>query len=299
MVASPKYRFGLVLSGGGFRGAVHLGILKAFQENGIYPEIVAGTSAGSIAAAFYACGVNIDWFAREVKCMKPWKALDPAFPLAAILVLLYRFWLRRPSALAKWPDGLFKGDKIEGWLDDLFTGKTFDELKIPLSVVSVDVESGETVVFCPEKNIPREGLRNTVFISDVPVSSAVRASISLPGVFVPKRIKGRKLIDGGVKNNVPVDVAFHQGAAKVVAVDLGKSKGKRKVESIIDVLMASVDIMGTEINYCVRKEYPALYLYPAVQGVGYDDFYMIPELIKFGEEFAKRSLKEVIEYLQA
>ena len=94
-------------------------------------------------------------------------------------------------------------------------------------------------------------------------------------------------------------MAFHQGAAKVVAVDLGKSKGKRKVESIIDVLMASVDIMGTEINYCVRKEYPALYLYPEVQGIGYDDFYMIPELIKFGEEFAKRSLKEVIEYLQA
>ncbi|MDN5332575.1 MAG: hypothetical protein PWP45_1800 [Tepidanaerobacteraceae bacterium] len=296
---TSQYRFGLVLSGGGFRGAVHLGILKAFHENGIYPEIVAGTSAGSIAAAFYACGVNIDWFAREVRCMKPWKVLDPAFPLAAILALLYRFWLRRPSVMAKWPEGLFRGDKIESWLDGVFTGKTFDELKVPLSVVSVDVESGETVVFCPKKNIPHKGMRNTVFISDVPVSTAVRASISLPGVFVPKRIMGRKLIDGGVKNNVPVDVAFHQGAAKVVAVDLGKSKGKRKVKSILDVLMASIDIMGSELNYCVQKEYPALYLYPEVQGIGYDDFYMIPELIKFGEEFAKRSLKEVKEYLQA
>ncbi|MCF6097556.1 patatin-like phospholipase family protein [Thermovorax subterraneus] len=299
MEETKKYRFGLVLSGGGFKGAVHLGVLKALQESGIYPEIVAGTSAGSIAAAFYACGVNIDWFAKEVKCLKPWKALDPAFPLATILAFLYRFWLRKPSALAKWPDGLFKGDKIEEWLDDLFTGKTFDELKIPLSVVSVDVESSETVVFCPQKNIPREGLRNTVFISQVPVSSAVRASISLPGIFVPKRIKGRKLIDGGVKNNVPVDVAFCQGAEKVVAVDLGKAEGRRKIGSIFDVLIACIDIMGAEIDYCIHKNYPALYLYPQVQGIGYDDFYMIPELIKLGEEFAKRKLEEIEEYLNS
>ncbi|MFO7152801.1 MAG: patatin-like phospholipase family protein [Bacillota bacterium] len=297
-MAPFKYRFGLVLSGGGFRGAVHLGIIKALQESGFYPEIVAGTSAGAIAAAFYACGVNIDWFAREIKNMKPWKALDPAFPLAAVLALLYRCWLDRPFALTKKPDGLFKGDRIENWLNNLFGGKTFDELKIPLSVVSVDVESGETVVFCPRKNIPREKLRDTVFISDVSVASAVRASLSLPGIFVPKRIKGRKLIDGGVKNNVPVNIAYHQGAEKVVAVDLGRSGGKRRVESMLDVLMASLEIMGTEINHSVRQDYPALYLCPEVHGIGYDDFYLIPDLIKYGEEFAKKVLKEVKKYLE-
>ncbi|MCG0275907.1 MAG: patatin-like phospholipase family protein [Thermosediminibacteraceae bacterium] len=297
MAYKDKYRFGLILSGGGFRGAVHLGILKALQENGLYPDIIAGTSAGSIAAAFYACDVDIDWFAREIKYMKPWKVLDPAFPLAAILALAYRFWVRRPMVMAKWPEGLFKGDKIEKWLDGLFKSKTFDELRIPLSVVSVDVETGQTVVFCPKKDIPSFGMRNTVFISDVPVSSAVRASISLPGVFVPKRLKGRKLVDGGIKDNVPVDVVFHQGACKIVAVDLGKSSGKRRVESVIDVLMASVDIMGSELSYHVQKEYPAFYLYPQVYGVGYGDFYRIPELIKFGEEFAESKMKEIKKFL--
>ncbi|TYP47685.1 patatin-like phospholipase family protein [Thermosediminibacter litoriperuensis] len=297
MIFKDRYRFGLVLSGGGLRGAVHLGILKALKENGLYPDILAGTSAGSIAAAFYACDVDIDWFASRVSSMKPWNILDPAFPLAAVLALLYRFWTRRPMVMGKWPEGLFKGNKIEKWLDGLFRGRTFNDLKVPLSVVSVDIETGETVVFCPRKNIPFRGMRNTVFISDAPVSAAVRASISLPGIFVPKQVAGRKLVDGGIKDNVPVDVLFHQGACKILAVDLGQNTGRRRVDSMVDILMASVEIMGRELAYHIQKEYPAFYVYPQVQGVGYGDFYRIPELIKFGENFGSSIMQEIKKFL--
>ncbi|ADL08851.1 patatin-like phospholipase family protein [Thermosediminibacter oceani] len=293
-----QYRFGLVLSGGGLRGAVHLGILKALMKNGFYPDILAGTSAGSIAAAFYACEVDIDWFASRVSSLKPWRLLDPTFPPAAVFTLVYYFWTRRrPMVMRKWPDGLFNGDKIEKYLDRLFGGRTFDDLRVPISVVSADVETGETVVFCPRENIPMGGMRNTVFISDAPVSAAVRASISLPGIFVPKRLAGRKLVDGGIKNNVPVDVLYHQGALKILAVDLGRSTGRRRVDTAMDVLMASVDIMGDELCYYIQKEYPAFYVYPQVQGVGYTDFYRIPELIKFGEDFASRNMNEIEKFL--
>lgn len=292
-----RYKIGIALSGGGVRGAVHLGVLKVLAQNGIYPDIISGTSAGSIAGAIYAAGIDIDSFVEKLKDIQAWKILDPSFTPAYVLMLIFYYWTNKPMVMWSFPDGLFKGEKIEHYLDDLLQKKKFDELCIPLSVVSADINTGETVVFCSRKNVPRKKIPNTVFIPDAKVSEAVRASISLPGVFLPKNIKGRKLVDGGIKDNIPVDILYHQRAKKVLAVDLGVTTGRGKADSMLEILMASVDIMGDELSCYIRKNYPGYYLYPDLKGVGYRDFRRIPEFVKYGEEVAYKALPEIRKFL--
>jgi NTE family protein len=293
-----RYGIGLALSGGGVRGAVHLGVLKVLTQNGIYPDIISGTSAGSIAGALFAAGVDIEDFLEELKNIKPWKLLDPAFTPAYILVLLFYYWTSRPMVMWSFPDGFFKGEKIEQYLDGVLGGKKFDDLKIPLSVVSADINTGETVIFCSKKNVPKGKIYNTVFITEAKVSEAVRASISLPGIFVPKHLKGHKLVDGGIKDNIPVDILHHQGAKKVLAVDLGVTTGRAKADSMVEILMASVDIMGDELSYYIKKNYPGYYLYPDLQGVGYKDFRRIPQFVKYGEDVTRKALPDIKRFLQ-
>jgi len=293
-----RYNIGIALSGGGVRGAVHLGVLKTLTKNGIYPDIVSGTSAGSIAGAIYAAGIDIDGFLEEFKNIKAWKLLDPSYTPAYILVLIYYYWTNKPMVMGTFPEGLFKGEKIEDSLDKILGGKKFNDLNIPLCVISADINTGETVVFCSKKNVPREKISNTVFITDAKVSEAVRASISLPGIFLPKHIKGHKLVDGGIKDNTPVDILYHQNVKKVLAVDLGVTKGRAKADSMIEILMASVDIMGDELSYYIKKNYPGYYLYPDLRGVGYKDIRRIPEFAKYGEEVTQKALPDIKKYLK-
>lgn len=292
-----RYNIGLALSGGGVRGAVHLGVLKVLSKNGIYPDIISGTSAGSIAGAIYAAGIDIDSFVEKLMDIHAWKILDPSFTPAYILMLIFYYWTNKPMVMWSFPDGLFKGEKIEHYLDEVLEKRNFDELCIPLSVVSADINTGETVVFCSKNNVPRKKIPNTVFVTNAKVSEAVRASISLPGVFLPKNIKGRKLVDGGIKDNIPVDILYHQRAKKVLAVDLGVTTGRARADSMLDILMASVDIMGDELSFYIRKNYPGYYLYPDLKGVGYRDFKKIPEFVKYGEKVATEALPEIKKFL--
>lgn len=292
-----RYKIGLALSGGGVRGAVHLGILKVLLENDIVPDIVSGTSAGSIVGALYAAGVDLDSFLEEFRKKDIYDMLDPTACYFRGLLLLYYYWPRRPMINWIFPDGLFKGDKIEKAFDNILGKKYFNDIDLPLSVVSVDINTGQTVVFCPREVVPRTKMGNTVFVTDQRVSTAVRASISLPGVFVPKRVKKHKLVDGGIKNNIPVDILYHQGVNRIIAVDLGVTKNRPKADSLVEILMASLDIMGDELSYYIRKEYPAYYVFPDLQGVGYRDFIRIPEFVKFGEEVAKRELPNIKKFL--
>jgi NTE family protein len=291
------YRVGLALSGGGVRGAVHLGIVNVLQKNGIYPDIIAGTSAGSIVGALYAAGVNLDEFLEEFKSINPVCLLDPTVSGVYVLLLFYYYWTKKPVVNWTFPKGLFKGEKIERFLEDTLGKKGFNNLKVPLSVVSADINTGETVVFCPRKNVPRKKMNNTVFITDQSLATAVRASISLPGIFLPKAVKGHMLVDGGIKNNIPVDILYAQKAKKIIGVDLGVSKNRPKVDSVVDILMATIDIMGDELSYYIRKEHPGYYIYPDIQGVGYKDFNRILEIVKYGEKVAERELQNIMNSL--
>jgi len=183
MSVYPK--IGLALSGGGARGLAHIGVLKVLEREGIPVDYLAGTSMGGVIAAGYAASMDAAYLEQEAQRMSRWRNLLPLVD-------------RSLPGL-----GLVKGHRVQGYLASQFGETTFDQLRIPLALVAVDLRSGEEVVL-------RSGL----------VADAVRATISLPGVFAPFPLDGRLLVDGGLLNNLPVDVVRGMGAQTVIAVNV-------------------------------------------------------------------------------
>lgn len=174
----------LVLGSGAARGFAHIGVLKAFEDHQIPIDMIVGTSMGGFVGGYYASGIGAR---RLISLLKKddWKAvlsfIDPVKDLS----------------------GLIEGRKIEKLLQDAFGGLTFDALKIPLTVVATDI------------------LRGEIFpISEGSLVNGLRATISVPGIFKPAVIGDRYLVDGGVVDPLPVDVARARGATKVIAVDV-------------------------------------------------------------------------------
>ena len=180
-------KFGLALGSGSARGLAHVGVIQVLEAYGIPIDIIAGTSIGSVVGSLYATGASIDQLEEAALSMKKsttLSLLDPALPHS----------------------GLISGKKIEEMLNDLaLEDKTFDDLKIPFAAVATDVESGAEVILNQGK-----------------VIDAVRASISIPGVFTPVKYQDYYLVDGGVVDPVPVDVVEKMGADIIIAVSLAK-----------------------------------------------------------------------------
>ena len=180
-----KPKVGLALSGGGARGLAHIGVLKVLQREGIPVDFLAGASMGGVIAAGHAAGLSPEFMAAEAQRMGQ---------LRNLITLMDRSLPRL---------GLFEGQKVREYLAEHLGNITFDELKIPLALVAVDLETGKEVLL-------RSGR----------VVDAVRATISLPGVFAPVHLDGQLLVDGGVLNNLPADVVREMGADVVIAVDV-------------------------------------------------------------------------------
>lgn len=288
---------GIALSGGGIRGAAHLGVLKVLKQNGIFPDMISGTSAGSIAGAVFAAGLDIDEFVDDLMDHIGINLLDPAYISGYILLFLYYLWSKKPIFHWLLPDGILKGNKLEKYFDDILDHKNFDELYIPLFIISVDINTGETVVFGPSNYLPINKMKDAVFITDAKVSEAIRASISLPGIFIPKKLHGRKLVDGGVKNNIPLDVLYYNDIDKILAVDLRVPKERMQADNIIEILITSFDIVWRELSNIIEKCFPAYFIYPEVSEIKYKDYKKIPQIVKHGEKIALRELKGIKNYL--
>jgi len=176
-------KIGLALGAGSARGLSHLGVLKAFKEAGITPAYICGTSIGSMMGAVYASG-NIDAveeLMRSITLGKMANYLDFTIPRQALM----------------------EGDKIMDLLHKIIPVSNFDKLEIPFSAVACDIHTGRQVL-----------------LDSGDVHTAVRASISLPGIFLPVKHDGMWLVDGGLVNPVPVSVVREQGVDVVIAVDL-------------------------------------------------------------------------------
>ncbi|MGN7470290.1 patatin-like phospholipase family protein [Brevibacillus sp. SAFN-007a] len=208
MTAKRKPIVGVALGSGGARGFAHIGVLKALEAYGVEIDMLAGSSMGSLIAAVYANGIDPHMMGKLAQNLKRKHWLD----------------LTVPSM------GFVSGEKIKQLIKLLTHGKRIEELKKPLAIVATDIESGERVVF-------REG----------PIDQAVRASISIPGIFVPEKVDGRLLVDGGVIDRVPVTVVKDMGADIVIAVDVSQVDTPMKVGSIFDVIAQTIDVMEREI----------------------------------------------------
>ena len=210
-------RIGLVLGGGGARGAAHIGVLKVLEREHIPVHAIAGTSMGSIVGGLYAAGYTPDEIEALIASID-WKDFfsdDPSRPDLPMRrkdedyrdLLDFKLGLRDGKLIA--PRGVLQGQKFLNLLRRMLMPywklKRFDDLPIPFRAIGTDIGRGEQVVF-----------------KDGDLSLAIRASMSVPGAFAPIRVNGRLMVDGGIVNNVPVDIVKAMGVDRVIVVDVGE-----------------------------------------------------------------------------
>lgn len=181
-MSAANTTIGLALGSGAARGLAHIGVLKVLEEAAIPISYVAGTSIGAFIGALYAAGVPIQQMEKTL-CDLDWRALTRV--LAPIL----------PTS------GLLDSKKVANFMAELLPVKTFEELSIPLAVTATDVESGEALV-----------------IHQGSLLQGLHAATAFPGIFTPALWRGRFLVDGGLCNPVPADVAYSMGAQRVIGV---------------------------------------------------------------------------------
>lgn len=207
--APAKPVIALALGGGAAKGFAHIGVIKALEAQGIVPDIVVGTSAGSVVGAMYAAGKT-------------------GFELQSLAITLDE------SQVSDWslPDrGVVKGEALAAFINKTVANAPIEKLPKKFGAVATDLASGEPIVF-------RSGDTGT----------AVRASSSVPGVFQPVAIRGREYVDGGLVSPVPVRFAQDMGANFVIAVDISNRPQASKTKSSLDILLQTFAIMGQSLN---------------------------------------------------
>ncbi len=233
-VEHRQARIGLALGGGAARGFAHVGVIQVLEEAGLHPQIVTGTSAGSLVAALYASGKSPQEMRRIAETMEEAEITDWMVPI-----------LNR---------GALRGEALARYVNTQVGGKGIEQMKIPLGIVATDLRSGEAVTF-------RRG--NT--------GSAVRASSAVPAVFQPVRIGEREYVDGGLVSPVPVKQARDMGANFVIAVDISSDPEGNPAGDTFQILMQTFAIMGKSINSLALKEAEVV-VRPALSGVKSADF---------------------------
>lgn len=211
--AAPTVKIGLALGGGAARGFAHIGVIKMLETHGIVPDIVVGTSAGSLVGALYAAGNDGFALQRLALAMEEAAISDWSVPLFAKA------------------SGVLKGEALQNYVNRTLGNQPIERLKKPFGAVATDLQSGEPILF-------RRG--NT--------GSAVRASSAVPGLFQPVRIGERAYVDGGLVSPVPVRFARDMGADFVIAVNISAQPDAQPSESSLDVLLQTFAIMGKSIN---------------------------------------------------
>ena len=253
----------LALGGGAARGFAHIGVIKALEAQGIVPDMVVGTSAGSVVGALYAAGNN--GFALQKMAL----AMDEAAISDWSVPFFARF------------SGLLKGDALQNYVNKAVDNQSIEHLKIPFGAVATDLNSGAPIVF-------RRG--NT--------GLAVRASSAVPGVFQPVRIGEHQYVDGGLVAPVPVSFARDMGADFVIAVSISVEPEGQAASSSVDVLLQTFAIMGQRIN---RDELKAadIVIRPALGMMKGTDFASRNLAILAGEQAATAHMAEIKRKLKA
>lgn len=227
-------RLGLALGGGAARGFAHVGVIQVLEQNGIRPDLVAGTSAGSLVAALYASGMNGAELERAALSMEEATLTDWTLPING--------------------RGVLKGDALARYVRQAVNGRLIEQMALPLGILATDLGSGQGTLF-------RRG----------DAALAVRASSAVPGVFTPVAIAGREFVDGGLVAPVPVSQARAMGAEVVLAVDISADPEGNNANGMLQVLLQTTAIMGQSINRHELKGADVV-LRPALSGVGSADF---------------------------
>ena len=262
-------KIGLALGGGAARGAAHIGVLNVLEREGIPIDMIAGTSAGAFVGSLYARSKNARLIKQQVIDLSQrriTRLIDPALPRT----------------------GFIKGEKFNDLLASFLGGHIkFSDLQIPFACTATDIDTGEAVV-----------------LDQGSVVEAVRASISIPGIFTVVKQAGRYLVDGSLANPVPVDLVRRMGADIVIASNVipnvldrahqpteESTKGARE-PNIIQILLQSIHI-GTYSLVRFNLEQADVVIEPDVVHIGAADFHHARECIKLGELAAQKAIPEI------
>lgn len=243
-VAPAKLKIGLALGGGGAKGFAHIGVIKMLEASGIHPDVVAGTSAGSVVGALYASG------------MDPFQLQRQAFALDEAKIRDVRLF----------SGGLVQGRKLQDYVNRLVGQRPIERLKLPFAAVATQLETGQRTVF----------VRGNT-------GQAVRASSSIPGVFEPVEISGRHYIDGGVVSPVPVDAARQLGADFVIAVDISARPDGSNPQGMVNIVGQSISIMGQQLG-AQEMARADVVIRPQLGDIGATDFEQKDQAILEGEK---------------
>ena len=234
IVVKKPLKIGLALGGGAARGFAHVGVIAVLEEAGLKPNIVVGTSAGSLVAALYASGKTSAQLQQTALTMEEVAITDWMLPIIG--------------------RGMFRGEALARYVNELLAGRLMENMAIPLGIVATDLGNGNAVLF-------QKGDTGT----------AVRASSAVPAVFVPVKINGREYVDGGLVSPVPVRFARQMGADIVVAVDISSPPEANPSDGTLQILLQTFAIMGKSINQFELKDADVL-VRPSLTGLKSADF---------------------------
>jgi NTE family protein len=257
VVELPKPKIALVLGGGAARGIAHIGVIRTLEQEKIPIDMIVGTSVGSLIGAIYASDLNsfeLEWtaFSFEKESLIDYGIMN-AF-----------------SGM-----GLATGDKLEEFVRAKIPTANIENLKLPFAAVATDLNRGTRVV-----------------LDRGSVAKAVHASSAIPGVFNPVDHQGKLLVDGGVMDNIPIDVARERGADIVIAVDISENVANFNITNLVDVMLQAVNIMFNESVRYKKKEADVL-ITPRVGSVAMLDFTQKKRCMQAGIEAAQTAMPEI------
>lgn len=297
---------GLALGGGGLRGAAHIGVLKTLQSEGIVPDFLAGTSAGSVIAGLFATGYTPEEIESLLSAVTPGELWDPALGRGFLLLLGLTGFLPLDTTFSpRWiphlPLGLLKGEKLERLLLKVTRNQYFHQLRLPLAVVATELNTGAEVIFCSPQTREKLASRlpGRIFITNQPLGVALRASTAIPGIFFPKQVGNRLLVDGGLKNNVPAVIVKAWGTRVVLAVDLEfASQRDDRIGNFLEVMIQTTDIMGQTITDLQLAGAADYVLYPQIYDMSLLALDKIPDAIERGAQVTAAALPEIKDLIQ-
>ncbi|MFZ0370110.1 NTE family protein [Halobacillus alkaliphilus] len=248
-------KIGLALGSGGARGFSHLGVLKVLKSYGIPIDMIAGSSMGALVGSFFAAGQKIEDMYKLAFTFKRKYYLDFTVPKM----------------------GFIQGRRIKEYIRLFTFGKNIEDFPLPMAIIATDLYAGQKMIF-----------------TDGPASEAVRASIAIPGIFVPERINERLYIDGGVMDRVPVSVVKQMGADIVIAVDCAHFDADPNINTIYDVITQSIDIMQDELVNAMGVSTDAdVMIRPDVSKYSSRAFTNIEDIVAAGEAAAEGQIKNI------
>jgi NTE family protein len=255
---NKKKTVGLALGSGAARGYAHIGVLKVLERYKIKIDYIAGTSAGALIGALYGSGVPIKLLEQMVISLDTKSWFDITVPRM----------------------GLVKGNKLHSMVNLLCRNKDITDMNVKYCAVATDLKSGKGV-----------------YIKEGNIADAVRASVSIPGVFIPYEINEKLLVDGAVVDRVPVEAVKDMGADIVIGVDLGFGFATSNISSIFDVMLQTIDIMS-RIIHNEKMSKADILIQPDLEDASLSDFGTGESTIKRGEEATEACIKDIMALLE-